>query len=323
MSTGWLSRSWPCPWPAGLRRAARSRRRTGGDPRRAMLAAAAAPLLTGAMIRTHFDLAPVVWCAGLCWRDRRAARARVRAAGAGTAMKLFPAVAVPVAAAWLWGRGERRQAVRACPCSVRRWCAVAVGPRSVRRPASSTRSSTTWTARSRSRAPGAGAARAGRARARRRPTLVNVSAQRPRAFRGGRRGWSSSPRCCACRGRSSRSRRARRGAAARSCSPRSGRWRRSPRSARCCRRSSSSGGAARGARVRVADAPARRASSPRRPCSRWWSSRRATSTSSRASRSRWPWWLSEALLLVTVALVWRECSSSPRSSRSAGRNQLR
>src|SRR3954453_343870 len=29
---------------------------TGGDPRRAMLAAALAPLLCGAMIRTHFDL---------------------------------------------------------------------------------------------------------------------------------------------------------------------------------------------------------------------------------------------------------------------------
>jgi uncharacterized membrane protein len=33
--------------------------RTGGSRRTAMLAVAAAPLLTGAMVRTHFDLAPV------------------------------------------------------------------------------------------------------------------------------------------------------------------------------------------------------------------------------------------------------------------------
>ncbi len=38
--------------------------RTGGDPRRAMLAAALTPLLTGAMVRTHFDLVPVVLVLG-------------------------------------------------------------------------------------------------------------------------------------------------------------------------------------------------------------------------------------------------------------------
>ena len=85
-------------------------RRTGGDPRRAMLAAAAAPLLTGAMIRTHFDLAPVVLVCGALLA-LTAARPRLAFAllGLGTAMKLFPVVAVPVAAAWLWGRGERRE----------------------------------------------------------------------------------------------------------------------------------------------------------------------------------------------------------------------
>jgi len=87
-------------------------RRTGGDPGRAMLAAAAAPLLTGAMIRTHFDLAPVVLlCAGLLAVAATRPRLGFLLLGLGTATKLFPAVAVPVAIAWLLGRGERRAAL--------------------------------------------------------------------------------------------------------------------------------------------------------------------------------------------------------------------
>ena len=44
------------PWCCS---AARSHARTGGDPRRAMFAAALMPLLLGALVRTHFDLFPV------------------------------------------------------------------------------------------------------------------------------------------------------------------------------------------------------------------------------------------------------------------------
>jgi uncharacterized membrane protein len=85
--------------------------RTGGDPRRAMLAAAVAPLFTGAMIRTHYDLAPVVLvCAALLAFTVARPRLAFGLLGAGTAMKLFPVVAVPVAVAWLAGRGERRAA---------------------------------------------------------------------------------------------------------------------------------------------------------------------------------------------------------------------
>ena len=49
--------------------------RTGGDRRRALLAAAAMPLLCGAMLRTHFDLAPVaLMLLALLARGRRSAR---------------------------------------------------------------------------------------------------------------------------------------------------------------------------------------------------------------------------------------------------------
>ena len=56
-------------------------RRTGGDPRRAMLAAAVAPLFTGAMLRTHFDLAP----RGPHARSAPAARLEPATGGAGGA----------------------------------------------------------------------------------------------------------------------------------------------------------------------------------------------------------------------------------------------
>jgi glycosyl transferase family 87 len=86
--------------------------RMGGDPGRAMLAAAAAPLLTGAMIRTHFDLAPVVLTLAallLLCTDRP--RAGLAVLGLGAATKLFPLVIVPVALAWLVARGQRRAAL--------------------------------------------------------------------------------------------------------------------------------------------------------------------------------------------------------------------
>jgi hypothetical protein len=87
--------------------------RTGGEPRRAMLAASAAPLLTGAMIRTHFDLAPVALTLGalllLCARRPRLGLAVL---GLGVMTKGFPLVAAPPALAWLIARGERRAAVQ-------------------------------------------------------------------------------------------------------------------------------------------------------------------------------------------------------------------
>jgi hypothetical protein len=86
--------------------------RTGGDRGRAMLAAAAAPLLCGAMIRTHFDLVPVTLTLGalalLCVHRPRAGLAVL---GVAVAVKLYPIVVLPVALAWLLARGERRAAL--------------------------------------------------------------------------------------------------------------------------------------------------------------------------------------------------------------------
>lgn len=99
---------------------------TGGDRRRAMLAAALMPLLCGALVRTHFDLFPVALLLGgllLLCRDRPAAALALLGAGAMT--KAFPLVAVPVALAWLWGRGERRQALRAAAACAAVMAAVA------------------------------------------------------------------------------------------------------------------------------------------------------------------------------------------------------
>ena len=87
-------------------------RRTGGDPRRAMLAAAVAPLFTGAMLRTHFDLAPVVLTLGallLLASDRP--RAGLAVLGAGVMTKGFPIVVLPVAFGWLMAHGRRREAI--------------------------------------------------------------------------------------------------------------------------------------------------------------------------------------------------------------------
>lgn len=86
--------------------------RTGGDRRAALLAAALMPLLTGAMIRTHFDLAPVALTLGalllVCAGRPRTGFALL---GAAVMTKGFPIVVAPVALAWLVGRGERRAAL--------------------------------------------------------------------------------------------------------------------------------------------------------------------------------------------------------------------
>lgn len=86
--------------------------RTGGDRRRALFAVAAAPLLCGAMLRTHFDLAPVALIlGGLLLLIGSRPRAGMAVLGAAAMTKGFPLVVAPVALAWLAGRGERRAAL--------------------------------------------------------------------------------------------------------------------------------------------------------------------------------------------------------------------
>jgi hypothetical protein len=86
-------------------------RATGGDARRAMLAAALMPLLLGAMVRTHFDLFPVaLLLAGLFLLCRDRPRAGLAVLGLGAMTKAFPLVAVPVALVWLVARGRRGEA---------------------------------------------------------------------------------------------------------------------------------------------------------------------------------------------------------------------
>ena len=87
--------------------------RTGGDRRRALFAAALAPLACGALLRTHFDFAPVVVVLAALWlvcADRP--RAGLALLGVGALVKGFPLVAVPVVLAWLLGGGRRREAVQ-------------------------------------------------------------------------------------------------------------------------------------------------------------------------------------------------------------------
>ena len=85
--------------------------RAGGDRRTAMLAAAAAPLLTGAMIRTHFDLAPVaLTLAALLLVCARRATAGFAVLAVAVMTKGFPIVVAPVALAWLVAADDRRAA---------------------------------------------------------------------------------------------------------------------------------------------------------------------------------------------------------------------
>jgi Glycosyltransferase family 87 len=83
--------------------------RTGGDPRRALLAAALMPLLCGAMVRTHFDLAPVALLLGaLGFLVSGRPRSGMTVLGLAAMTKGFPLVAAPVALAWLATRVDRR-----------------------------------------------------------------------------------------------------------------------------------------------------------------------------------------------------------------------
>jgi Glycosyltransferase family 87 len=85
--------------------------RTGGDARRAMLAAAAVPILCGALLRTHFDLVPVALVlAALLLLVRERPRAGFAVLGIAVMTKAFPIVVAPVALAWLLARGRRRDA---------------------------------------------------------------------------------------------------------------------------------------------------------------------------------------------------------------------
>jgi hypothetical protein len=78
----------------------------------ALLVVALVPLATGAMIRTHFDLAPVLCLvAGLAAIASGRTRIGFALLGVGGALKLFPLAAVPVAAAWLLGQRCRREAL--------------------------------------------------------------------------------------------------------------------------------------------------------------------------------------------------------------------
>jgi uncharacterized membrane protein len=85
--------------------------RTGGDRRRALLAAALMPLIAGALLRTHFDLAPVaLTLAGLLLLCMERPRAGLAVLGLGAMTKFFPLLVAPVALAWLVGRGRTREA---------------------------------------------------------------------------------------------------------------------------------------------------------------------------------------------------------------------
>jgi hypothetical protein len=86
---------------------------TGGDRRRALFAAALAPLACGALLRTHFDVAPVALALAALWLVcAERPRSGLALLGAGALVKGFPLVAVPVVLAWLVGRGRRREAVQ-------------------------------------------------------------------------------------------------------------------------------------------------------------------------------------------------------------------
>jgi hypothetical protein len=80
---------------------------------RAAYAFAAAPLLAGAVLRTHFDLvvAAVLMGALLALARRRAALG-FGLLGAGAMVKGFPVVIVPIAMAWFWAQGRRADALR-------------------------------------------------------------------------------------------------------------------------------------------------------------------------------------------------------------------
>lgn len=76
--------------------------------RAAAWACVPAPLLLGAMIRTHYDLFPAAIVAGALLLFARGRTTWAFAAlGVGTVAKLTPIMLVPIAVLWLVGRGER------------------------------------------------------------------------------------------------------------------------------------------------------------------------------------------------------------------------
>jgi Glycosyltransferase family 87 len=83
----------------------------GGREWVALLVVALAPVAAGAMIRTHFDLAPVLCLvAGIASVAAGRSRVGFLLFGLGGALKLFPLAAAAVAAAWLLGRGRKGEA---------------------------------------------------------------------------------------------------------------------------------------------------------------------------------------------------------------------
>jgi hypothetical protein len=105
-------------------------RRTGGDERLATAAVALAPLLTGAMIRTHFDLLPVaLLLAALLLILRQRTVAGFGVLGVAAMTKGFPIVVAPVAMAWVGPRAALRGgAALAAVVVVLAGAAVAVSP---------------------------------------------------------------------------------------------------------------------------------------------------------------------------------------------------
>ncbi|HEX8084452.1 MAG TPA: glycosyltransferase 87 family protein [Solirubrobacteraceae bacterium] len=73
------------------------------------------PVAVGASLRTHYDLLPAALVAAAVALFARARHlAGFAVLGIGTVTKLYPALLVPVAVAWLLGRGEGRTALRGC-----------------------------------------------------------------------------------------------------------------------------------------------------------------------------------------------------------------
>ena len=86
--------------------------RTGGRVRRALLASAAMPLLCGAMLRTHFDLAPMaLLLVALLLVVEERPRLGLTVLGLAAMTKGFPIVAAAPVLAWLAVRHGRRVAV--------------------------------------------------------------------------------------------------------------------------------------------------------------------------------------------------------------------